>query len=123
MYFDEATVPRRIWWQTPFRAIFYDLDGTLTEKGAKSWVTPHMKHHEQPGCVFDEAVKYGGSTRCDSTVTLRRLSFYKAIPKQTFELMGLFIAKYDDSIEALQAEDTKAAYLLEKSNYSTINWK
>jgi len=46
MYFDDATVPRRILYQTPYRAIFYDLDGTLSNKGVKSWVTPHMPHHE-----------------------------------------------------------------------------
>jgi len=48
-----------------------------------------------------------------------------------FELMGLKILKYDDTIEALKDELTEAglakkkAYIDDKSkeNYTTINWK
>lgn len=46
LHFDDATVPRRIYYTIPFRAIFYDLDGSLTGKGAGTWATSYFKHHE-----------------------------------------------------------------------------
>jgi len=123
MYFDDATVPRRLWYQTPYRAIYYDLDGTFTKKGPKSWVTPYMPHHEQPGCVHDEKELFGTSTRCDNTVTIRRLSFYGANPRQMFDMMGFKILKYDDSLPELADEEKKKAYIADKSKYTTINFK
>lgn len=39
--FDDATVPVRIRYQYPFRDIFYDLDGSLTGLGPKTWATPY----------------------------------------------------------------------------------
>jgi hypothetical protein len=46
LVFDDATVPRRIHYTIPFRAIFYDLDGSLTGKGPGSWATSYFRHHE-----------------------------------------------------------------------------
>jgi hypothetical protein len=45
LFFDPETVPRKIWYQYPEKAIYYDLDGTLTGKGPKSWATPNYAHH------------------------------------------------------------------------------
>jgi len=39
LVFDDATVPRRIKWWTPFREIIHDLDGSLTGLGENSWAT------------------------------------------------------------------------------------
>jgi len=44
--FDDATVPRRIRYQIPHRALYLDLDGSLTGKGANSWATFFYKHLE-----------------------------------------------------------------------------
>ena len=46
LYFDPTTVPKKIWYQVPHRGIFYDLDGSLTGKGAGSWATAYFKHNE-----------------------------------------------------------------------------
>lgn len=43
LYFDE-TVQQRVIYTTPWRTIFHDLDGTLTEKGPNSWFVPYWKH-------------------------------------------------------------------------------
>lgn len=64
--FNDATVPRRIWYEYPRRGIFADLDGTLTGKGANSWATPDFVHNNQPECTKD-LTKYDGIV-CDSTV-------------------------------------------------------
>jgi len=59
LYFDDATVPRRIRYQYPDRAIYYDLDGTLTGLGAQTWATPYYPSVDQPECTH-EADKYDG---------------------------------------------------------------
>lgn len=46
LFFDPETVPRRIKYQVPFKAIFHDLDGTLTGKGPDSWASFWYKHHD-----------------------------------------------------------------------------
>jgi len=50
MSFDASTVPRRIRFGLPWRAIFFDLDGTLTGKGANSYATYYRKIHEVAEC-------------------------------------------------------------------------
>jgi len=65
-------VTRKIKYQTPYRAIYYDIDGSLTGKGAGSWATPYFKHHEQKGCARDEDVWHGMT--CDPSVTIRRIA-------------------------------------------------
>ena len=40
--FDPLTVPIKIRYQFPFRDIFYDLDGSLTGLGPKTWATPYF---------------------------------------------------------------------------------
>jgi hypothetical protein len=47
--FDDSTVTRRIRFQTPYREIFYDKDGTLTSVRraplkAGSWIVPEWTH-------------------------------------------------------------------------------
>ena len=49
LYFDQ-TVTTKIRYQFPYRDIFYDLDGTLTGLGPKTWATPYWKHNDQPEC-------------------------------------------------------------------------
>jgi hypothetical protein len=41
----DSSVPKRIRYQYPFRAIFYDEDGSLTGEGKKSWATPYWLHN------------------------------------------------------------------------------
>ena len=77
LFFDDATVPRRIRYQFPFRPIFYDTDGSLTGLGSHSWATGYFPNLEQPECEYDEATreKFDGVI-CDGTVTIRRVVFY-----------------------------------------------
>jgi len=79
LFFDDATVPRRIRFGTPYKAIFHDLDGTLTGKGAGSWATFHYKHHEQKGCDWSsETLAKWNGVICDNSVQIRRVAFSEA---------------------------------------------
>lgn len=49
LFFD-TSVPKRIWYQTPFRGIFHDEDGSLTGLAAGSWATAYFMFNEQPEC-------------------------------------------------------------------------
>jgi hypothetical protein len=40
-----TNVDHRIKWRWPFKGIFHDLDGTLTEQGAESYVSANWKHN------------------------------------------------------------------------------
>ena len=64
LFFD-STVQQRVSYTTPFRTIFFDTDGTLTDKGANSWFLPYWKHLLVDECTDEPAL--GGIT-CDSSV-------------------------------------------------------
>lgn len=62
----DATVTKKIRYQHPQRAIFHDLDGSLTGKGANSMATKYYPYLVQPECVHDESVY--DSVLCDPSV-------------------------------------------------------
>jgi hypothetical protein len=62
----DASVAKRVRWQYPFRGIIWDMDGTLTDLGADSWVTANYPHLLQDECTANEAV-YNGVV-CDNTI-------------------------------------------------------
>ena len=52
----------RIKYHTPFKAIFYDADGTLTGQGPKSWATPYYPHNDWTStgeCKVDKTIYDG----------------------------------------------------------------
>lgn len=55
--FDDATVPRRIRYQYPWRAIFQDMDGSLTGLGANTWATHYYPTVDQNECEYDASVE------------------------------------------------------------------
>ena len=65
LYFDPS-VTIKIIYQTPYRDIFYDIDGSLTGLGPGSWATPYWRHNLQPGCTLAMEV-YNGLI-CNSSV-------------------------------------------------------
>ena len=85
LYFDDDSVPRRISYGYPFRGIFWDLDGSLTDQGANSWAVAYWKHLEQPECIYNTATlnKYGGIL-CTPTVEVRRIVFYNPLPNEFY---------------------------------------
>jgi len=70
---DDDTVDRRILYQTPFRAIFADETGSLTNKGENSWAIPFWKHLVQDECTVDEVLM--GGIICNNEVQVRRVAF------------------------------------------------
>ena len=120
MYFDSATVPIKIRYQYPWRDIFYDLDGTLTGKGTKSWATPYWKHNEQPECSTDRPV-YDGIL-CDSRVQVRRIAFHNYAPSH-FDMMDLKLLKIDGTEYNKTNATAVDEYFGDSSNYGIIPWK
>jgi hypothetical protein len=45
LYFDKS-VTIKIRYETPYRDIFFDTDGTLTGLGPNSWATPYFRHND-----------------------------------------------------------------------------
>jgi hypothetical protein len=78
LHFDDATVPKRILYQEPYREIIYDEDGTLTELGPGTWATFFYPHLNTTECTYNLDV-YDG-TICDSSLSLRRIAFHSYSP-------------------------------------------
>jgi len=114
LWFDKS-VTKKIKWMFPGRAILYDLDGSLTGKGPKSWATPFFKHNEQPECSKDESTN---SLFCDNTVQVRKLYFGSMTPSSRFKLQGMSILKYDN--EQVLAGGDK--YVETWDNYTWYPW-
>lgn len=71
--FDKSTTAR-VYYHTPRREIIYDLDGSLTGLGPKSWAVAHWKHNEVPDCQINMNV-YDGMI-CKPTVQVRRIVYH-----------------------------------------------
>ena len=73
--YDEATVPVKVRYQFPYRAIFYDVDGSLTGRGAGAWATSDWTHNRAWADDCELVDEYGGLL-CHPGVTVRRLHIY-----------------------------------------------
>jgi hypothetical protein len=51
LFFDAATVPKRIQYEVPYRGIWFDKDGSLTGLGPNTWATKDFIHNRQPECT------------------------------------------------------------------------
>jgi len=55
----DSSVTQRIRFGFPFNGIFYDLDGSLTNKGPNTYVSAFYEHNVQPECEVNMAVYSG----------------------------------------------------------------
>jgi hypothetical protein len=118
--FDPATVPIKIRYQYPFRDIFYDLDGSLTGLGPKTWATPYFLHNHQPECIVNMTV-YDGIL-CNSNVQVRRVVFQQYSPS-IFEMMPLKILKIDGNEWNQTNPNASSEYYANSSSYSIVPFK
>jgi hypothetical protein len=124
LFFDEATVPVRIRYQFPYRCIFADQDGTLTDQGPNTWATAYWKHHEQPECTFDadSLTKYGGVT-CDSSIQVRRIAFHDPSPAQVLNMEMKILPFEAVDVAAKKADGSYETWVDNASNYGVIPYK
>lgn len=120
VFFDPETVPRRIKYTTPFRTIFHDLDGTLTDKGPNSWATYYYQHLETPECEHNHEVFHG--VVCDNRVQIRRVAFGNAQPTARILGMPMMVLRIDDDMVG-PTEESKIAYYENKTNYGVYPFK
>lgn len=71
---------RRTRWTSPRKAIFWDLDGSLTGE-ANATATPYYAFNDWPECAQSDATLDDGLF-CDSSVVMRRLSMDKVEPRE-----------------------------------------
>jgi hypothetical protein len=121
LWFHEETMPRKIRYQTPFKAIYFDKDGTLTGLGPNTWATYHYESHMWDSCQHLED-EYNGVI-CDDTVEIRSIEFSTYTPSGMLDGMGLKVLKYDDDIINAMNETELEDYILDRSNYGSFNWK
>jgi hypothetical protein len=117
IWYDNSTVTRMFNFGTPYRAIFYDEDGTLTGKGAGSWATSYWKHLEVAECEYDAS--FWGAIYCDNTVEVRRVAFTSAKPKSLFIGMSFYALNYDDNLFTENGGSlNKDDYIADDTNYA-----
>ena len=120
LYFDPTTNPVKIRYETPYRDIFYDLDGSLTGLGPGSWATPWYPHNLQPEC--QGYLKEFNGIICNSSVQIRRVVFYNYLP-MSLSMHNLNILKVDDAVIGKMDNATKQQYIGNKDNYSAVLWR
>lgn len=107
LHFD-ASVEKRIAWRWPFKGIFHDLDGTLTEQGANSFVGAYWKHNVWPECTVDLAV-YDGII-CPAPYAIERVVFHGVTGNADKDT--LYAWQYDpDQVEDM-SEEERSQYLV-----------
>jgi hypothetical protein len=70
------------------------MDGTLTGLGPDTWAVKGYNHLKQKECTLN-VDKFDGLI-CDSSIKVRRVSFYGATPKSLFDLARIVIYRWDD---------------------------
>ena len=93
-------VTKRVNWLVPKKGILHDLDGTLTELGPDSYVTPFYNHNNWPECTKDLELFTG--IICPHPWSVRRIVFHE--PHGNIDRKDLNIWRYDDSIVADKTE-------------------
>ena len=74
----DSTITNKIKWSQPRRAIFRDLDGTLTGTVGGGWVTAYYPHLITKECRRDSL--WDDGVICDNSVQVRRVTFYDMFP-------------------------------------------
>mmetsp|Transcript_29264 Transcript_29264/g.28392 ORF Transcript_29264/g.28392 Transcript_29264/m.28392 type:complete len:776 (-) Transcript_29264:1803-4130(-) len=111
-----TNVVQKIKYQEPFRAIFYDSDGSLTGLGSKTWATPEWPHNVKSEC--QTVAEYDGLI-CDSSVEVRRIAFDQYTPTY-FYGQTMRVIPYDDELLDGMTDDEKEVYLDDLNNYSNF---
>lgn len=106
-------VTKRINWQYPKKAIFFDEDGSLTDKGPNTWVTPYQRYNNWSECTVNETMFTGHV--CDSTVQVRRIVFTGAQPSAQLNGKVLKILPFDDNLYT-----NRSVYENDASNWGGI---
>ena len=84
LYFVNTT--QRVKFDTPFKEIIYDEDGTLTESATHRWVVFDFQHLHVSECSSTYQPNYDGLL-CSDQIKIRRVLFYE--PKPFDSLKGL----------------------------------
>jgi len=117
----DETVTRTFNYGYPDRAIFEDLDGSVTGLGAGSWATVYYPHHMVPECEHRE--EHGG-VFCDNTVQIRRVAWANSVPSGLFRGMFNYAVLYDDELFLENGgELNRTEYLEDAANYGKLEWR
>lgn len=117
----DATVTKRIKYGYPYKAIFHDMDGSLTGKGANSYTSFFAEHLMQKECEHLPE-EYNGVT-CDNTVQIRRLAFHGATPSSKMKGMGFRVLTWDDDLIDPMSPEELTTYIDNKPGYGMAYFK
>jgi hypothetical protein len=96
----DGTEKNVIKWAQPRRAIFRDLDGSLSgTPGTPSWITAYYPHNLVSECKRD-SIKFDDSTICQGNIQIRRVAFSQATPG-TFTGQAMKVLRVPGVLESL----------------------
>ena len=106
-YFSGLTfenVTQRVSFNTPYREILIDQDGSLTDNtaGGSGVVTYYWDHLNVDGCVRNESIFNG--LVCNENVTIRRVEFSGLEDSDSFSLQDLYILNDQGNSPGVYAE-------------------
>lgn len=110
----DGTESSRVHWTPPRRAIFRDLDGTLTNSNGPAWATPYYVHNNVTQCKRNIDLWDDGSI-CDNTIQVRRIAVSNAQPFSDFVGQDLMVMRLFNKLDDINATD-----LTNKTNFSVV---
>ena len=72
----------RVTWVDPYKEIFRDLDGTLSNQADGGWVVAHFAYNDWPECPRDTVGTFDGGNVCPDNVIVRKISHDLILPTQ-----------------------------------------
>ena len=91
-------------YETPFRATFMDLDGTLTGFPNCGWAVPYHVHNLVTPHCEDRRWDYDGII-CNCDVTIRKILFYDPKPHDEFYYVEARVLRLDNGVDIDTADE------------------
>ena len=95
LYFSDT--PNRVRFDTPFKEIIYDEDGTLGNETHR-WVVHYYKHLDVSVCNRDDNT-YDGLL-CSRDISVRRVLFYNSVPYKNFQYQPAKVLNLNQASDA-----------------------
>jgi len=115
--FDDLTVPKRLRFNSPFRDIVVDVDGSLTG-AADQTVVRYGKHFDPEDCsATEEQLTQLDGVICQSHIQVRRVSWHSPQPWGNLGGQRINLLRWDqDLVDSMTAEELET-YRSNVNNY------
>lgn len=121
--FDDATVTKRLRFNSPYRDIVIDVDGSLTNKAPLSTIIREGKHLDDDCTATAEEVAKFDGVICDPSIQVRRVSWYHPQPWGNLRGQRINLLRWDqDLVQSHVNAGTLEEYRNNIANYQQFSF-